>query len=73
MAQRSVKVGQIWKDKKSGGNYIVTRVYSEALATYAVLRPAGAETEARIRVKVSVTGEGQSLPGYTEAQGPEDF
>jgi hypothetical protein len=73
MAQRSIQVGQIWKEQKSGGNFIVTRVYSEALATYAVLRPAGAETEARIRVKVLVTEEGQSLPGYTEAQGPEDF
>jgi hypothetical protein len=73
MAQRQVQVGQIWKDEKSGESFIVTRVYSEALATYAVLRPAGAENEARLRVKVSRTGERQGLPGFIEAQAADEF
>jgi hypothetical protein len=51
----------------------VTKVYNEALATFAVLRKTGAETEPPIRVKVSHSGAMQSLPGFTYTQESDDF
>jgi hypothetical protein len=65
---RKIQVGQVWK--KEGGNetFLVTKVYNEALATFAVLRKTGAETEPPIRVKVSHSGAMQSLPGFTYTQ-----
>jgi len=50
----------------------VTRLYTEALSTFAVLRPTGAETAAMLRVKVERIGSGQTLPGFSLAQGSED-
>ena len=50
---------------------MVTRSYSELLATYVVLRRVGsAERETR-RVKVERTAEGPSLPGFTLILNPE--
>lgn len=73
MAVRKIQVGQVWKKSDSGESYLVTKVYSEALATYAMLRKTGKEEEARLRVKVERTGDGQSLPGFTYAQEAELF
>lgn len=72
MAGRELRIGQLWKQNGSGETYIVTKVYSEALSTYATLRKVDSE-EQRIRVKVVRTPEGQSLPGFTIAQGPDEF
>lgn len=73
MPARKVQVGQVWK--KDGGNeaFLVTKVYNEALATFAVLRKTGAETDPPVRVKVSNTGGPQNLPGFTYTQESDDF
>lgn len=63
-----IQIGQLWRHEKSGDIFLVTRVYSEALATMAVLRKSGAENEALIRVKVDRVPGGQNLPGYIPAQ-----
>ena len=68
MPVAKIQIGQLWKHEKSGEVFLVTRVYSEALATMAVLRKSGAENEALIRVKVDRVPGGQSLPGYVPAQ-----
>jgi len=73
MAVRKIQVGQVWKKSDTGDSYLVTKVYSEALATYAMLRKAGAEEQARLRVKVERAGDGQNLPGFTYAQEAEQF
>jgi hypothetical protein len=73
MAARKIQVGQVWKREGTGEEFLVTKVYSEALATYAMLRQAGSETEARIRVRVERTAEGQTLPGYQFAQESDQF
>jgi hypothetical protein len=73
MSVRKIQVGQVWKKSDSGEDFLVTKVYAEALATYAVLRKAGAEDEARIRVKVERAGDAQNLPGYTFTQETEQF
>ncbi|MBI3661591.1 MAG: hypothetical protein HY234_00870 [Acidobacteria bacterium] len=73
MPVRKIQVGQVWKKSGTGENYLVTKIYSEALATYAMLRKAGAEEEARLRVKVERAGDTQNLPGFIYAQEAENF
>lgn len=71
MTTSKVQIGQLWKKNGTGDIYLVTRVYSEALSTMAVLRKSGAENEPFVRVKVERTGAGQTLPGFTPAQEDE--
>jgi hypothetical protein len=73
MSVRRVRMGQQWKKNETGEIYLVTKLYTEALATVAVLRKAGAETEPLIRVKVAQTGDAQTLPGFSPAQQYDDF
>jgi len=73
MGVKKIQVGQVWKKVDTGENYLVTQLYSEALSTVAVLRKTGAESEARLRVKVERSGDGQSLQGFVYAQEAEDF
>jgi hypothetical protein len=73
MSLRKVQVGQVWKKTDNGENFLVTKVYSEALTTFAVLRKAGAEEEARIRVKVERDEDGQTLHGFSFTQESEHF
>jgi hypothetical protein len=73
MGVKKIQVGQVWKKVDTGENYLVTQLYSEALSTVAVLRKTGAESEARVRVKVERTADGQGLQGFVYAQEAEDF
>jgi hypothetical protein len=73
MAVKKIQVGQVWKRDQGGESFLITKVYSEALATYAVLRRAGAETEPPVRVKVSHSGAAQTLPGFSFAQQSDEF
>jgi len=73
MAPRRIQLGQVWKKDDTGESYLVTQLYTEALATFAVLRKIGAETQARLRVKVGRAGESQSLPGFTLTQDSEEL
>jgi recombinational DNA repair protein (RecF pathway) len=73
MARHRIQVGQIWKKMDTGESYIVTKVFTEALTTYAVLRKTGAETESRLRVRVTYTGEGQQIVGFTLATNVEEL
>lgn len=66
-----VQVGQLWKKRDSGDTYLVTRVYTEALSTIAVLRKSGAETEPLIRVRVDRVSGGQTMPGFAPAMSEE--
>ena len=50
MSQIKIQVGQLWKKDATGDIYLVTRLYSEALNTMAVLRKSGADGEAQVRV-----------------------
>ena len=71
MGVKKIQVGQVWKKADTGDNYLVTQIYSEALSTVAVLRKTGAESEARLRVKIERVGDGQGLPGFVYAQEAE--
>jgi formylglycine-generating enzyme required for sulfatase activity len=73
MPVRKIQVGQVWKKEGSGDSYLVTKVYNEALATFAVLRKTGAETDPPLRVKVERAAAGQTLTGFTFAQETDQF
>ena len=72
MPANKVQVGQIWKKVDSDDTFLVTRLYTEALATVAILRPTGNETAAMLRVKVDRKAAKQTLPGFTMAQGSDE-
>ena len=63
----------MWKKDDSGENYLITKVYNEALTTFAVLRKAGAENERALKVKVDRHGPAVTLPGFSYAQEADDF
>ena len=73
MSVSKVQVGQVWKKAGSDESFLVTRLYSEALTTFAILRPAGKETAAVLRVKIQRRGLGQALPGFSMAQDSDEF
>jgi hypothetical protein len=73
MSVRKVQIGQLWKREGTGDIYLVTRLYSEALHTMAILRKSGSEQEATIRVRVERQGDNQALPGFSPAQEDEKF
>jgi hypothetical protein len=70
---RKIQVGQVWKKDDTGESYLVTKIYNEALATYAILRKAGAENERAEKVKVDRKGPTNALPGFTYTQESDDF
>jgi hypothetical protein len=71
MAVQKIQIGQVWKKVGTEETFLVTKLYTEALSTIAVLRPTGAATESLIRVRVERLGTAQGLPGYDMAQGGE--
>ncbi len=73
MAVPSILLGQLWKLNESGDTWLVTKVYSEAFSSYAMLRKVGGGDADVRRVKVDKSGEGVSLPGYTFAQEADAF
>jgi hypothetical protein len=73
MPVRKIQVGQVWIQNGSGESYLITKLYNEALATFAVLRKGGAESEAPLRVRVQRAAQGQELPGFTFAQESDEF
>ena len=75
MAVRTIQAGQVWRNDGDGRNYLVTKLYNEVLAQFAVLRRADADAAnaETIRLKVLRTSEGATLPGYTFTQDSQEF
>lgn len=73
MSVRKIQVGQLWKQDTTGDIYLVTRLYSEALNTVAVLRKSGAEEQAQLRARVERGGKGQTIVGFSPAQEEESY
>jgi len=71
MAERRIQVGQVWRKVGSEETFLVTRIYTEAQATIAVLRSTDNDQGTPVRVHVERTAAGQGLPGYAIAQGGE--
>lgn len=73
MAVSSIQLGQLWQMGETSENWLVTKIYSEVFASYAVLRKVGG-TDAEVRrVKVVKTAEGVTLPGFVFTQESEAF
>lgn len=75
MAVKAIKLGQVWRKEADGKNYLVTKVYSELFAQYAMLRPAevSAPEAETTRVKVLKSAEGATIPGFAFTQDTQDF
>ncbi|MGE5109378.1 MAG: hypothetical protein ACM3JB_00880 [Acidobacteriaceae bacterium] len=75
MGVKAIQLGQVWRHDETGQTYLVTKLYNEVFAQYAILRRAdsSAATTDTTRVKVTKTGDGSSLPGYTFTQESESF
>jgi hypothetical protein len=67
MSTQRIQIGQVWRKSDTEQNFLVTRLYSEALATYAILRAAEGDNSATLKVKIERTPEGQTLPGFSIA------
>ncbi len=73
MPVAAIQLGQLWRLNETGDSWLVTKVYSEVFASYAVLRKVGgAEADVR-RVKVEKSAAGASLPGFTFSQEEGSF
>lgn len=69
----SILLGQVWQLKATGDNWLVTKVYTEVFASYAVLRKVGGgEADVR-RVKIEKGSDGVGLPGFIFTQGSDAF
>lgn len=70
MAVKSIQLGQVWRNDESGQDYLVTKIYSEVFSQFAVLRPAEvtAPDAPTVRVKVTKSGDGAALQGFTFTQ-----
>ena len=73
MAVSSILLGQVWKLQATGDNWLVTKVYSEVFASYAVLRKVGGGDDELRRVKVERAIEGVGLPGFIFTQDADPF
>ena len=73
MTVSSIQLGQLWKLNDTGDQWIVTKLYSEAFSSYAVIRKVGGNDADVRRVKVDRSPEGVSLPGFTFAQEADAF
>jgi len=75
MAVKVIQLGQVWRNNENGNNFLVTKLYNELFTQYAMLRPADvtAPDADTIRVKVTKTTDGVSLPGYTFTQDLQEF
>jgi hypothetical protein len=70
VAVSSIQLGQVWRSNDDGQDYLVTKLYNEVFSQYAMLRLAGitAPDAPTVRIKVTKTPSGASLPGYTFTQ-----
>ena len=73
MPAKKIQVGQVWKKDDSGETFLVTKVYTEALTTYAMLRKTGAEGDRPLRVKATKNSQSTTIPGFTFTQETDDF
>jgi hypothetical protein len=70
VAVSSIQLGQVWRSEADGQDYLVTKVYNEVFSQFAMLRLAGitAPDAPTVRVKVSKSPQGATLPGYAFTQ-----
>ena len=73
MPVSEIRLGQLWRFDETGDNWLVTKLYSEAFASYVVLRKVGGPDSDLRRVKVVKSAEGVQLPGFSYTQDSGTF
>ncbi len=73
MAVSKIQLGQLWRLDETGDHWLVTKSYSEAFSSYAVLRKVGGGEADIRRVKIERASDGVRLPGFTFTQESETF
>ena len=71
MPVRKILMGQVWKRNDNGDTFLVTKLYNEVFATYAVLRKIGGEE--LYRIKLEKSGDMSDLPGFNYKQEAQEF
>ncbi len=73
MAVAKIQPGQVWLMDGIEETWLVTKVYSEAFTSYAMLRKVGGGDEDVRRLKIQKAADGASLPGFRFSQEPDQF
>ena len=73
VAVSSILLGQVWQLRATGDNWLVTKLYSEVFASYAILRKVGGGDADVRRVKVEKAADGVGLPGFVFTQDADAF
>ncbi len=73
MAVTSIQLGQLWRLNETGHHWLVTKLYSELFASYAVLRKVGGSDQDVRRVRIEKSAEGVALPGFVFSSESESF
>jgi hypothetical protein len=73
VAVSSIQLGQVWQAQATGDTWLVTKVYSEVFASYAVLRKVGGGDNDLRRIKVERAADGVGLPGFIFTQESDGF
>ena len=69
MGVDKVSRGQMWKSEGSGEVYVITSLYKDVLASYALLRNVTQEVlMGNKRAKVVKTAQGETIAGFTVAE-----
>jgi len=71
LAVKKILQGQVWRKDDTNDTYLVTKLYNEVFATFAVLRKTKGEEV--LRVKVEKEGDLSFLRGFTYTQEAQDF
>jgi hypothetical protein len=68
MNMKKVSAGQMWRSEQTGDVFVVTSLYKDVLASFAMLRNSNpTASEGNKRAKILKTREGESLVGFTIA------
>jgi hypothetical protein len=73
VAVKKIQLGQVWKKNGTDDTYLITKIYTEALTSFAVLRKTGAEGDPPVRVRITHTSGAADLPGFTFTQESDRF
>lgn len=73
MAVSKIQPGQVWLLEGTEENWLVTKVYSEAFTSYAMLRKVGGGDDDVRRLKIQKAANGIALPGFKFSQESDQF
>jgi hypothetical protein len=73
MVVAKIQPGQVWLMEGMDETWLVTKVYSEAFSSYAMLRKVGGGDDDVRRLKVQKSAGGVSLPGFRFSQESDPF